>query len=155
MSVIPTGSQPDYVNNVSIPHIMENWIGTWDMLQFIWTKAGVQLCDEMFQHPVIQNLINSEEKYDLFITEHWGTDCFLGLAYKFGIPHVSMVSTMEVPWGLSRYGSPFNPALQTNHFTTLSNRGMNFRERLYNTIFTLVLKLGHPFYSEVRNLPLL
>ena len=129
--------------------ILEKWIGTKDMFDFIWKTAGVDLCDTMFQHPVFQSLIKSDEKFDLLVTELWGSDCFISLAHRFKVPHISMISTLEVPWSLARYGSPYNPAYQTSHFTAFSPRGMTYFERVVNTFLTLYMNIGYPWYSEV------
>ena len=39
--------------------------------------------------------IKSDEKFDLLVTELWGSDCFISLAHRFKVPHISMISTLE------------------------------------------------------------
>lgn len=137
------------MNNVTVDHIFEKWRPLFSCLKFIWLDAGVNHCKVMYEKAAFQRLTDPGEKFDLLITELWGSDCFLPLANVLDVPHISMITTMEVPWSLGRYGSPLNPAHQVNLYLPHSNYAMDFWQRLTNALLTAYMILGHHFYSEV------
>ncbi|KAL0278210.1 UNVERIFIED_CONTAM: hypothetical protein PYX00_000095 [Menopon gallinae] len=142
------GTVEQVVNNITLDFIYENWRSHLKTLDFIWRGAGVSHCEVMYKTAVFQKLVNRKEKFDLLITELWGSDCFLPLATVFDVPHISILTTMEVPWCLERYGSPINPAYSPNQYVPHSNYAMDFWMRVKNTLFTAYTRLGHYFYSE-------
>lgn len=42
-------------------------------------------CEAVFSDPAILELIKSDNKYDLFITELFNTDCYLGFSHRFQV----------------------------------------------------------------------
>lgn len=78
-------------------------------------------------------LLKSEEKYDLFITESFAHDGMLIFAHKFQIPFITYMPNVLFPWLSSRMGEPDNPSYQP-HFFLGSTAKMSFWERLHNTV---------------------
>ncbi|XP_065219004.1 UDP-glycosyltransferase UGT5-like isoform X7 [Planococcus citri] len=100
--------------------------------------------------PLIE-LLNSTEKYDVFLTEAFATDAMLMYAWKFNIPAITVVPNVMLPWLSSRMGNPHNPAYVTNYM--LSDyywKEMSFLEKTKNTIL-YGLSLGLYKYGTSRN----
>lgn len=98
--------------------------------------CGYELCDLLFNTSVLQNLKKTTKKYDVLITEIFGTDCMLGFAHIFKIPVVAMTSSVNLPWGSDRFGNPDNPSYIPNYFVPYLSE-MSLWERIINTV-TLV-----------------
>ncbi|PSN46987.1 hypothetical protein C0J52_17341 [Blattella germanica] len=119
----------------------------YNLLYFFW-QENLEFCEAVFEHPNIKRLIKSEEKFDLVITELFGVDCFTGFAHKFQAPLISMTSSTLLPWANDRMGNPDNPSYIPNYFLSFTDR-MTFPERMLNTIFSIGLKWGSYYFSEL------
>ncbi|CAG9583267.1 unnamed protein product [Danaus chrysippus] len=58
----------------------------------------------------VQNLWESETKFDLVIVEQFNSDCALALAYRLKAPVIGISSHMILPWHYNRYGIIYNPS---------------------------------------------
>lgn len=96
-------------------------------------------CDKMLSFHKVQELLKSEEKFDLIVTETFVTDCFLPLVHKFKAPHVAISSCIMFPWSNDRMGNPDNPSYIPSHGTWFSDK-MSFSERFINVIANVALK---------------
>jgi glucuronosyltransferase len=114
---------------------------------FLLSAWSTEACDKSFEHPDVQKLIKSDEKFDLLITEMFNTDCFLAFAYKYKIPIIGFSSCVFMPWTPDRVGNPDNPAYIPTQFVTSSDK-MNFSERLLNTFWYLFHKLHYPLLMD-------
>lgn len=103
--------------------------------------CGYQLCEQLFNTSVLQNLKNSTKKYDLLISEIFATDCMLGFAHIFKVPIVEFTSSVNLPWGSDRIGNPDNPSYIPNYFVPFLSK-MDLWERLINTLTLLFFKIG-------------
>lgn len=97
-------------------------------------------CEKMLSFHTVQELLKSDEKFDLVITETFITDCFLPFVHKFKAPHVAISSCILFPWSNDRMGSPDNPSYIPTIGTWFSNQ-MSFSERLINVIANVALKV--------------
>lgn len=97
-------------------------------------------CDKMLSFHKVQELLKSEEKFDLVVTETFVTDCFLPLVHKFKAPHVAISSCIMFPWSNDRMGNPDNPSYIPTHATWFSDK-MSFSERLINVIANIAMKI--------------
>ncbi|XP_069683134.1 UDP-glucosyltransferase 2-like [Periplaneta americana] len=104
---------------------------------------GSESCEKTLQHPVVQDVISSNQTFDLLLAEPFCTDCFLAFAHKFKIPIVGFSSCSFWPWVPGRVGNPDNLSYVPMQFATSSDR-MNFRERFWNTFWYLFHRLHHP-----------
>lgn len=131
------GSVSSLENNVSIAEIQE--MSFVSSLEDFMAFCGYQLCEALFNTSVLQNLKKSNKKYDLLISEIFGTDCMLGFAHIFNIPFVELTSSVNLPWGSDRIGIPDNPSYIPNYFVPYLSK-MNLWERLTNTLTLLLFK---------------
>lgn len=129
---------PAFVNNVSLAYVEDTSLMF--TLQDIMGLSGYELCEELFNTDVLQKLKKSTKKYDLFLSEIFGTDCMLGFAHIFKIPIVAFTSSVNLPWGGDRVGNPDNPSYIPNYFMPYLSK-MDLWERLLNTITLAISKI--------------
>ncbi|KAJ9574470.1 hypothetical protein L9F63_008358, partial [Diploptera punctata] len=103
-------------------------------------KSGIEACETSLASTPVQNLIKSEEKFDLIVVEFFNTDCILGFVHKFKTPFIAIQSSVIIPWTNHRFGNPDNPSYMPSQFSSSSDK-MDFHERLLNTLYQEVLKL--------------
>jgi glucuronosyltransferase len=101
---------------------------------------NLESCDRTLSFHTVQDLLKSEEKFDLIITESFVTDCFLPFVHKFKAPHVAISSCVMFPWSNDRMGNPDNPSYIRTHGISFSSK-MNFCQRFLNVIANLAMKL--------------
>lgn len=116
------------------------------MMDFMMLEAGYYLCDTLLGTTVLQNLKSTTKKYDLLLTELFGTDCMLGFGHLFKIPVVAMTTSVNLPWGSDRFGNPDNPAYIPNYFVPYLSK-MSFVERFFNTITLITAKIRYDLLS--------
>jgi glucuronosyltransferase len=139
------GSLPAVVNNFTIE--MARAFGYINLFDFLW-NSNREMCKTVLEHPKVQTLINSDEKFDLIITEIFGTDCFIGLAHRFKIPFINIISSVILPWGNERIANPDHPAYIPNYFLPYPQH-MTLAQRIINTVMVEGLKLGYHYFSEL------
>lgn len=87
---------------------------------------SIQSCEPL------QQLLESDETFDLFVTESFIYDVMLLFAHKFQVPFVSYIPNNLLPWHAERMGNPSNPSYVPSLVSGyLSN--MNFWQRLHNS----------------------
>jgi glucuronosyltransferase len=105
-------------------------------------KEGRELlesCNQTLSFHKVQDLLKSQEKYDLIITEFFLVNCFLPFIHKFKAPHVAVSSCVPFPWSSDHMGNPNNPSYIPTHGTSFSDE-MSFSQRLRNVIANVVMK---------------
>lgn len=127
------------MNNISLSLFIDKPVT--HILEFMTSAGGYELCETLFETSVLKNLRNTTKKYDLLITEIFGTDCMLGFAHLFKIPVVSLTSSINLPWGSDRFGNPDNPSYIPNYFVPFLNE-MTLMQRVINTITLVGAKIG-------------
>lgn len=110
--------------------------------------GGVVQCAAVLHSKPMQELLTSDEKFDLVITELFNSDCVLPFVHKFGAPHIALSSCVPLPTSLDRFGNPDSPAYVANMFLPLSSK-MNFFERVSNTIMYLCTKAIFYFAYDI------
>jgi glucuronosyltransferase len=101
-------------------------------------REMLQSCDRTLSFHKVQDLLKSQEKFDLIITETFMTDCFLPFVHKFKAPNVAISSCVMFPWSNDRMGNPNNPSYIPSHGTWFSDE-MSFSQRLINGISNVAL----------------
>lgn len=128
---------------------LEN-VGNGDVMANVNMLANmaVEICDRILSFPSVQELINSEEKFDLIITELFNTDCMLGFVHKFKAPFIALGTSVMMPWGNERFGNPNNPSYIPHHFLPHSDR-MSFGERLVNAVYQKGVQWAYHFFMDL------
>ncbi|XP_049961399.1 UDP-glycosyltransferase UGT5-like [Schistocerca serialis cubense] len=141
------GSMPSVVNGIPVDDRFgrDDPSVTFKLLKSLTVSA----CDTLLQFPAMQQLMKSNEKYDLIFTEPFTTDCMLPFVYKFQARNIALISSVIMPWNLDRFGLPENPSYLPHMFLQSSDH-MSFFERLRNTWYVTYSKL---FFYEYINKP--
>ncbi|RZF38854.1 hypothetical protein LSTR_LSTR016750, partial [Laodelphax striatellus] len=105
----------------------------------IISSIGIQCCESVLGSSNVQKLLNSNEEFDLIITELFTVDCFLGFVHRFKAPFIAMSSSVLLPGNSDRFANSDNPAIVPNLFLTYSDK-MSYRERFFNTVATFIMK---------------
>ncbi|XP_047114716.1 UDP-glycosyltransferase UGT5-like isoform X1 [Schistocerca piceifrons] len=114
----------------------------------LFMKLSSDECDKVLQFPAMQELMRSNETFDLIFTEVFVTDCMLPFVHKFQAPNIAMRSSAIMPWTSDRFGLPDNPSYLPIEFG-LSSDHMGFFERLSNAWYLVYSKWFHSRYIEV------
>lgn len=136
---------PTLISNFSFEMIKETMPNPFQA-PFFMADIEENICQVMFSGKVMKTLLESNETYDLVVTEIFTADCFVPFAHKFKAPLISFVTSSALPWVADRTGLPDNPSYIPNYFADLSS-SMSFSERLYNTAVLLCSKFVYYFYS--------
>ncbi|XP_063902949.1 UDP-glycosyltransferase UGT5-like [Zophobas morio] len=139
------GSLPIFVSNLSI-NVFDGF-SHYDMVWFMTTICGVNVCAETLKTPVLQDLKKTTKKYDLVITEIFGSDCMLGFGHLFNVPTVSMISSISLPWAGDRIGNPDNPSYIPSYFVSSTSK-MSLYERIENVFYLTVSKFLYYFFNS-------
>lgn len=67
---------------------------------------GMESCDSALNSTVIQNLLNTNQKFDVILVELFNNDCMMGVAWKLNAPVIGLSSCMLMPWHYDRFGNP-------------------------------------------------
>jgi glucuronosyltransferase len=140
------GSVPGVLNSFSVKSALE--FGQYFTLLSFFYKKVTDICETVLEHPKVQDLIKSNDTFDLVITEVLGPDCMNAFSYRFNAPIISIISSVILPWGNDRVGNPDHPAYIPSYFLPYTQH-MTFSQRLINTILTEVLKLGLYVFGEL------
>lgn len=138
------GTLPAFTNNISIdvPLAMTPLENHFDMISDCYESCKVGL-----NHPEVLQMINRKQKFDLFITEIFGSECYLAVSHKLNIPSVGMVSSVMLPWVNDMVSNPDNPAYVPLYFLPLT-QWMNFYQRMYNALMNVFIKMSYEILSN-------
>ncbi|XP_065219030.1 UDP-glycosyltransferase UGT5-like isoform X32 [Planococcus citri] len=101
--------------------------------------------DEIKNCQPLMELLDSNEKYDLFLTESFLSDIMLMYSAKFQIPLITVVPNIMLPWLSNRMGNPDNPAYVPHPHLGCTAR-MTFFNRLENTIHYVLALLTYKYF---------
>ncbi|XP_065222654.1 UDP-glucosyltransferase 2-like [Planococcus citri] len=93
-------------------------------------------CDKAHRLPEVRRLLNGERKFDVVISEVFGTDCDAVFAYLLKVPLISVVTSAMLPWASYRVGNPENPSYVPNILLPYAGP-MSFDQRLINTFYNI------------------
>ena len=91
------------------------------------------IADFTLGHKKVQDLLKSDEKFDLLLLDSFMTDSLLGLALYYQIPSIVLSSTGTTKFVNEMVANPNNPAYNPNVFLGYTDQ-MTLFERFVNTI---------------------
>ncbi|VVC99838.1 unnamed protein product, partial [Leptidea sinapis] len=100
-------------------------------------NVGFEICKKIVKYsPFIEKM---KFQYDLVITEHFISECMMGLlqAFNVTVPVIGMSSCSALPWTYSEMGAENNPSFVPMVTTSFSSQ-MIFAQRVENTIIKLM-----------------
>lgn len=113
-------------------------------------KVGLIFSNSTLNEPAVQELLYSDEKFDIIVLEMCMTEALLGFGHHFKIPVIG-VST----FGANKYTADLVAAPETssyipNLFTGYSDR-MSFTERIWNLMeYTLETTLDYFVHQKIQ-----
>lgn len=112
--------------------------------------VGYNSCKRLMKTKQIQDLIKSENKYDLIIIELFNSDCFFSIVDVLKVPHIGISSCMTFPHHHHRIGNPDSFSFASNVMTPYSSH-MTLSERLMNTVNTIAMQVFWIYYCRRRD----
>ncbi len=106
--------------------------------------------ENLTECPPFNDLLNSNEKYDLLITESFHHDIFLIFSNKFQIPFITFIPNFLFPWHADRTQNPFNPSYVPDLRSGFLPK-MAFLERVENTLIYLFSLFVYNGYILKKN----
>lgn len=140
------GVYVDVVDLNQIHHNIFSFLRELHVLRFMADAA----CSSGLQNPAIKELLQSDEKFDLIITESFNTDCFLGFVHRFKAPFLGMSSCQIMPWVNKDFGNEDNPSFIPSIFVGFT-RPINLSERIWNKVVVTIVKLAYDYWYRPRD----
>ncbi|XP_053686979.1 UDP-glycosyltransferase UGT5-like [Sabethes cyaneus] len=103
------------------------------------------MADFTLGHSKVQELIKSDETFDLLILDQVPTDSLLGLAVHYGIPAIVCSSTTANKFTNEMVANPHNPSYNPISDLGYSDR-MTFIQRFWNTVVSLSEQFNYKFF---------
>lgn len=107
-----------------------------------FTQVNIMFSLAPLLEPVLRcesviELLNSEQSFDLIITEIFHSDLSLVFTSKYRVPIISFCAIPLLPWAADRVGNPSNPSYIRYPYsdTPLDQKNPTFYQRLMNTIY--------------------
>ncbi|XP_074036451.1 UDP-glucosyltransferase 2 isoform X2 [Leptinotarsa decemlineata] len=119
----------------------------WDQLVFMST-LGKTYTENVLKHKNVQNLLNSGEKFDLVIMEHFWNEAMTIFAHHFNCPLVYFSTGPTSIFNSHLLANPSFSSYVPNFLTTHGSR-MTFLERLTNLFLDILCDI----YMEFRSIP--
>ncbi|XP_023025419.2 UDP-glucosyltransferase 2 [Leptinotarsa decemlineata] len=119
----------------------------WKQLEFM-LSLGRTYTEVVLKNENVQNLLNSNETFDLVIVEHFWNEAMAIFAHRFECPLVYMAPGPTSVFNSHLLANPSFPSYIPNFLTAYSSR-MNFWERLRNSYLNLLCTL----FVEFRLIP--
>nr|XP_023025422.1 UDP-glucuronosyltransferase 2C1-like [Leptinotarsa decemlineata] len=119
----------------------------WDQLVFMST-LGKTYTENVLKHKNVQNLLNSGEKFDLVIMEHFWNEAMTIFAHHFNCPLVYFSTGPTSIFNSHLLANPSFSSYVPNFLTTHGSR-MTFLERVTNLFLDILCDI----YMEFRSIP--
>ncbi|KAL0270118.1 UNVERIFIED_CONTAM: hypothetical protein PYX00_007627 [Menopon gallinae] len=128
--------------------ILDNQMTPWKTF-FVLPEIGVMVSGNVLESPQFRNVLNSDRKFDLVISENFVFESvWSGLAHKFKAPVVIVAPFMANYWANFMVGNPAPVSYVSDPILGFSSP-MTFFERLSNTVFNFLQALNY----NLRHLP--
>lgn len=135
---IRSASSRNPINLVNVKNLDLSWFRMLSNVQRL-RSHGIENCRNTYENSQVRQLIESNAKFDLIMTEAFNTDCYMGFVHRFQAPFILLSSHQIMPWTARSLDDPHNPSYVPHLFTRYS-RIMNFFERLTNTLSLLFIQ---------------
>lgn len=116
---------------------------------FYFLRSELYQLEKVLQSDAMQDLISSNEKFDLVVAEYFNSEVLLAFGHRFNAPYIAMSSCPLMPWASYLFANPSNPSYVPVLFVPYSNH-MSFVQRLTNAYRQLIALLGYRYYIMPR-----
>jgi glucuronosyltransferase len=133
-----------FVDVVDLKLIDREWflpIRHFHLLRFMADTA----CNIGLRNSAVKEFLQSDEKFDVILTEKFNTDCYLGFIHRFKAPYISMSSHQLMPWTNNDMGNTDDPSYIPLIFLGLT-RPLNFFDRMRNALWMIYTKMAYEYW---------
>lgn len=114
-------------------------------------KMADAACKSALLHnTAVRQLIDSNERFDVMLTEGFNTNCFLGFVHRFDVPYLYLSSHQIMPWFNDELDNPENPSFMMTLFQGY-NQPMNLVSRTSNVILSSLSRMLYEWYYRPRD----
>lgn len=114
-------------------------------------KTGLDLTEATFEESSVQDLLKSDEKFDLVIVEQFLNEAHKGFAHHFHAPLIVFSTFGSSVWINHLVGNPQPYAVAPDVYLSCSSK-MTFLQRVKNTLLiTLTNLYNNLYYFEKQN----
>lgn len=107
-------------------------------------------CGAGLNKPEVKELMRSERKFDVVLTENFNTDCFLAIVQNFKAPYLSISSHQIMTWASARFGDPQESSYVPSVFQGFP-RPLSFFTRLINTVSIFITTTVYDVWYNSRD----
>lgn len=105
-----------------------------DVSNFIY--AAAEIVNYTMSDEQVQQLLQSDNHFDLVLMDHFLNDALLGFGARFKAPVIITSSTVINKWVERSVGNPQNPAYNPHLFLGYTNR-MTYWQRIVNVVVSV------------------
>ncbi|XP_066145910.1 UDP-glycosyltransferase UGT5-like [Euwallacea fornicatus] len=132
---------------------MEN-ISPYLQVFYLYTVGFEKIMEAILSHPIVQNLLTSNQTFDAVIVEQFLDDALKGFAHHYNVPLIIFSTIGPNVWINNLVGNPSSPSYIPDMFLNLKGGEMSFYDRAYNFIFSIyqnvmLYQLFYPRQSKV------
>lgn len=121
-----------FVNVVDLKRIDHSIIRIFKELYSLSDMSAVA-CEIGLNNPQVKELVASDQKFDVVLTESFNTDCFMVIVQKFKAPIIEISTHQLMPWATDHMALS-NEASYIPGMLTRQPRPMGFANRVWNTV---------------------
>lgn len=136
-----------HVNTIPVHLFQTNNMNLFYDIYFLHYELSI--LERTLQSKTVHSLVNSNEKFDLVISEYFNSEVLFGIASKLHAPYIGMISCTMMPWTSVNFASPSNPSYVPMLFTPY-NAHMSFTQRFVNTYKQLTALFLYRYFFVPR-----
>lgn len=106
--------------------------------------------EPIFQVRAVQDLLRSEQSFDLILTEIFNTDLFLVFFYKFKCPNIALSASPLMPWAYTRIGLSIQPSIMPHVFSDRVHP-MNFVGMALNSVEWVTALFYYKYFMNPKS----
>ncbi|KAL0123286.1 hypothetical protein PUN28_005667 [Cardiocondyla obscurior] len=138
-----------FVNVIDLQNIEHTWSRVLKELTMLRYMAD-HACNTGLQNSAIKEFLQSDEVFDVILTENFNTDCYLGFIHRFKAPFISLSSHQVMPWTNNDMANSDDPSYIPVIFLGLT-KPLNFINRMANVLCQLLTKMTYDYYFRYKD----
>lgn len=105
---------------------------------------SLRSCQVALHSPLIAQLLNSSQRYDVIILEQFANDCLSAVAHLLDAPVIALSSCAIMSWHYERMGTPYINSVTPMNFLPYTDK-MGFVARLNNFLHFHIANTLHKY----------
>ncbi|XP_011865658.1 PREDICTED: UDP-glucuronosyltransferase 2B20-like isoform X3 [Vollenhovia emeryi] len=133
-----------FMNVIDLHKLKQTWfrpMQDFHRLKFFADRA----CNIGLRNAAVKEFLQSDEKFDVILTENFNTDCYLGFIHRFKAPYLAFSSHQIMPWTNNDMGNADDPSYIPVLFLGLT-RPLNFFSRMQNALWQPLYKIVYEYW---------